>query len=189
MSRFPNRRPVPTSEIFILLFYFIYILFRTNTERILMKFEESRLTVTNRWSNWLHFGRNFRRRAGIWIDVKTVLPSSEWLHKFHSAMHTLSAGLVSPLHTCSGGGIIWPNAVFSSVVYYFTLCNQLTCFLSFDEWHILLMFCIRLNILCRPYSIDRIFWKKESTVYGEESVYRNPRQSVRVGGVQSLSKR
>jgi len=41
--------------------------------------------------NWLHFERNSTRdkaaariRQKIRIDVKLVLPRSEWLHKFHS---------------------------------------------------------------------------------------------------------
>jgi len=64
------------------------------------------------WAKLYH-GQGSRTRQKIRIDVKTVLPHSERLHKFHSTYGTLcQQGRQLP---CSGGGITWPRAVFISL--------------------------------------------------------------------------
>ena len=95
-----------------------FLLTRIHIQRILMKFRAA-ITTTNRWIDYilgeLYQGQRSRIQK-IRIEAKPVLPRSERLSKFHSTRHAASAGLASPLRTCSGGGIIWPRAVFSSVL-------------------------------------------------------------------------
>ena len=84
--------------------------------------------------NWLRFYQGQGSKIGqkIRIDVKPVLPRSEWLHRFHSTQwHVAAAELASPLHTCSGGGIIWPHAVFSSLanIYFISILFSLFLFI------------------------------------------------------------
>jgi len=49
-----------------------------------------------------------------WCQIGAAM--QHWLTHFTVSQHAVSAGLASPLHTCSGRGIIWPSTVFSSLV-------------------------------------------------------------------------
>jgi len=76
-----------------------------------------------------------RIRQKIRIDVKPVLPRSERLHMFHS---TYTARCVSKagdsLRTCSGGGIIWTRAVFSSHVSHIIAWNWLNVLMKLSKY-------------------------------------------------------
>jgi len=57
-----------------------------------------------------------RIRQQIRIDILPLLPCSKW---FHSIQHIVSAGLASPLHTCSGVFIFLVSLLHSSCTWIF----------------------------------------------------------------------
>ena len=83
---------------------------RTNTAQNSLKFgrrnhyDHSTDEMIRFWTKLYHI-QGSRIRQKIRINVKPVLPRSEWLYKFHSTWHTAYAGLASPLHTCNGKGL------------------------------------------------------------------------------------
>jgi len=84
------------------------------------RYREDDHNTTNRWTGYIFeefvpATREHDIRQKIQIDVQPGLPRSERMtpHISQYMRHAASAGLVSPLHTCSG--IIWPRAVLSSL--------------------------------------------------------------------------
>jgi len=79
-------------------------------------------TTTSRWIDYI-FWRNCTMDIGTGynrINIKLVLPHSELLHKLHSTYGLLHPQAGMSITPCSGRGIIWLYAIFSSLVVSFS---------------------------------------------------------------------
>ena len=116
-----SRCPMPTSA---------FLSLRTNTERTSMKFSGG--NHYQQRMNWLRFGQNCTMDKGAGYDRKFKLTSNRCRHvangftNFTVGLHT--ACVVSRADESiiqrSVGGIIWPRAVFSSLVFCAKLTNH-----------------------------------------------------------------
>ena len=133
MSRCPDVRPEPPAAFSSL---------RTNTELISMKFRGR--NHYRQQMTWLTFGQNVPGTTEQQNNRKFEL-TSNWCCRVANnftnftkayTRHAASAGLASPLHTCSGGGIIWPRTVFISLVLLIFQLYCKTYFSTTDEFSI-----------------------------------------------------
>ena len=109
-ARCPDVTPVPTSAFFA-----------SHEHWTQMKFLGG--NHYHQQMNWLHFERNCTRDKGAGYDRIFESTSNRCCRVSNNfrtfsvhIRHVATAGLASPLHTRSGGGIIWPRAAFSSII-------------------------------------------------------------------------